>query len=248
VVRLDYVPVNQVYYVRGIPQDVLTITNTSAQIAYAGFTITGDVQGGQTITGMTLTAVLNGVTTATPVVYSANETIGTLATAITAVGSGWSAVANSSYTSWPVTSLQGGLVAQGCASTDDGATLWIYSSDISAHLDHDNGQKTGMLVTGRQGSALALKWGPGGEILFSDNNADVQGKVLVSYNAGYATIPRDIQQAVVHLTKYGLERLASDQTIKSEQAGEYKYDLKEELDFMPLAVKQVVNRYRIVNA
>ena len=80
------------------------------------------------------------------------------------------------------------------------------------------------------------------------NSQNVQGKVLVSYNAGYATIPRDVQQAVVFLAKYGLERLASDQTVKSETAGEYSYDLKDELNFMPTAVKQVVNRYRIVNA
>ena len=248
VVRLDYVPVNQVFYVRSVPEDVLTVQNTSAQIAYAGFATTGDIQGGQTITGVSLSWTTNGTPSSTTVTLSANETLSSLATAINAVGSGWSATTNSSYNSFPVTVLQGGLTAQGCATGDPGATFWAYSETLAgAHLDHDNGQRNGMLVTGEQGARLAMRWGPGGEDMFGFSQ-NTQGKVLVSYNAGFAVIPRDVQQAVAHLTKYGLERLASDQTLKSEKAGEYQYELKEELDFMPKAVKEVANRYRIVNA
>ena len=58
----------------------------------------------------------------------------------------------------------------------------------------------------------AARWGPGGNDLSDDGRGgggDL-GRSRSRHNGGYATTPRDIQQACVELVKQQLNRLGTD--------------------------------------
>ena len=91
--------------------------------------------------------------------------------------------------------------------------------------------------------------GPGGEDLFDDGRGADAGAVLATYNGGYATIPRDIQQACVELVKQQLNRLGTDLILSSETADKYSYQINNQmLDALPPFVRQTLSRHRITNA
>ncbi len=252
-IRLKSPPINQILRIQGSPATVLTITNpsTSVQIARAYFAVTGDVASGQTITGMTLTWVSNGVPSTATITYSANETVSSLASAIGAVGSGWVATTNTVNGAWPVTELQGGLIGQGCTTGDGtgaGATFQVFASDLDyAQWNVDDGQRTGIVWTGRQYNDLTPRWGPGWDDQGSEGA--YTGLVQVTYNGGFATIPPQIQLGCVELVKMQLERMRKDLLFSSEAAGQYSYVISPEMvNALPRNVLTGVAGHKIHNA
>lgn len=251
-VRLNNIPINQIYRVQTQPQTALTVSNNAAQVAYIGWTITGDIASGQTVTGMTATTILNGVQTIQTVVYSANETISSLATAIAALGNGWSAIVDSTLGLWPVTEICNGAIAKGATINDtpgDGATFDIYTANLTdARFHPDDGALTGMVWTGRQYTDVGPRWGPGWQDFTSGINAGT-GKVKVTYNGGFATIPATVQLGTIELVKACLERLKGDLILKTERANNYEYELAYEMiDFLPKNVRGAMALYRVTNA
>lgn len=257
VVRLAQMPVNQVFRVQAVPQVSLTISNTSTsvQTAQAYFAVTGDYTAGQTVTGITLNWTSNGTLTTTTVTYTANETISALATAINAVGSGWSALVTTGatsqgYGSWPVTELTGGYQGQGCLQ-GQGAQFYCYSTDLSDyHFLADDGRATGMLCCSYSGGSVnSPRWGPDWAA-WSDGGFDnqLEGRVKVTYNAGFAIIPGPVQLATAELVIAGLQRLGTDFTLKSEKAKDYSYELAPMIKGMPAHVQEGLSQYRIANA
>src|SRR5262249_40720148 len=154
------VPVNQVLRIQGQPDNALTIQNTSSTVtsAWVNTIITGDYTTGLGITGLSLNWVSNGVLTTQQILYSAlvTPTISALADAITAYGNGFGAIVNTPYSTWPVTSLRGANVSQGCGISDtSGAQLWVYSQDLpNARMIDDQGYATGMLYTTNRGNGF----------------------------------------------------------------------------------------------
>lgn len=253
-VRLFQPPVQIITRVQGQPQLALTINNTSAQTAQAYFAYSGTWQGyataAQTVTGITLTSVSSGVATTTTVSFVSNQTISALATLINAVGSGWVATTNSTYSAWPVTELDGGYVGQGCAI---GAAQPI-GAQFNVLLDLAPGEfsldvrRMGILYVGRQYTGFdAGRWGPGGDSLFSQPGA--YGRVKVSYMGGESVIPQQVQLACAELVKFFLLAAKTDWILKSETAQEYSYTLADKMiAFMPANVMQALSQYRIPRA
>ncbi len=250
-IRLRNPPINQITRVQAQPTPVLTVTNpsTSVQAARCYFTMTGDVTGGQTITGMTLVSVSNGVSTTTPIAYTANETISGLAAAIAAVP-GWLAVADSVLGLWPVTELLEGAIAQGAALPDQGAVFSVLGVDLTGVRFHpDDGQLTGIIWCGQQYQGFGPRWGPGWEEFDDVAQGSSWGIVRVTYNGGFAKIPAQIQLGCVELVKLQIQRLRTDLLLVSETAGQYSYTINPRLILaLPPEVLGGISAYRIHNA
>ena len=250
--RLWQEPIQIVTRVQGNPQQqVLTISNTasSVQTAQAYFSYTG-FDGGyntnaKTATGIVLNWVSNGVASSANPLYASNPTINQMATAINAIGSGWSAQVASGYGSWACTELTGGFVAQGCAENSSptrGAQFNVLSDLTIPKLR----PRSPMLWVGRQysGNQLAQQFGPGGYEMFGGDDEDF-GLVKVTYVAGFPTIPPDVQFQTAQLVKWRIELGIQELLLKAENADDYNYDLATELVHnMPRPVREALGKYK----
>jgi hypothetical protein len=100
-----------------------------------------------------------------------------------------------------------------------------------------------MLYVGTQrgGNITAAQWGPGGQELWGDDGDYQLGEVKVTYQAGFPTIPADVQNATVQLVKYMLELLKQELLLSSESAGDYRYTLSPEMvSAMPKPVWEMI--------
>jgi len=256
IARLDQIPIQQILRVQGPQQLALTISNNSqsVQFAQAYFAYTGTVDGYgsniQTATGITLNWASSGTITNTTVSFTAGETISTLASAINAVGSGWSAVADSSpsgYGNWPVTELDGGYVGQGAALSalpSIGANFYVLSDLSNTVLDDP---WRGFLSVGRQlGNFNASQWGPGGNELWDTPSRTTPQQVKVTFAAGQSTIPQEIQVQCAELTKWKIELSKNEKILASERAADYQYAIaKEMIQNMPKNVQQALAPFTV---
>lgn len=247
-IMVDQLPLNQVKRIQASPCTALTISNSlsGASDAWTYFTFTGDVATGQTCTGLSLNVINNGVQTTSSLLFTASETINALATAINAVGNGWSALADTTYGAWPVTELLGTERPGGALSlTDDGASYDVYGEDLGSDSQVEC-YRTGLVRVGRQYAGIGPKWGP--DWAQFDSPYLRQGRVKVTYNAGYATIPADIQWCVADLTKRLLILAQTDPVIQAESIEQYSTSYRQVLDLMTAAHRQVLSVYRIHHA
>lgn len=250
-IRLLQVPVQQVLRVAASPQTAITVYNnsTSVQSGQVVFAYTGTYDGytatAQVITGLTLNWFSNGTASTATINFSANETCNTLAAAINGVGSGWTAVADSVYGAWPCTQLIGGYTGQE-AVTGQGAILQVYGSGVAVSqgaLD----QRTGSFYVGytASDSANSPRWGPDWAS-FCDSGQSQWSRVLVTYTAGFATIPMPVQFACAELVKFQITRLKTDDLLDSETAADYSYKLNlSMMAAMPPSVRQALAPYRL---
>ena len=250
-VRLPQIPINQVLRVQCNPTQCVTITNssTSVQFAQVLYAYTGDVAAGQVITGLTLNWTSNGTPSTQTLSFTADETISDLAAAITGVGSGWSADADSVLGAWPVTELYQGLIATGAGSGAVGqSVLYVFADDIAGAQFHpDDGQLTGLLFVGRQYPGIGWQWGP--YPMQADWDNATYNVVKVAYNAGFAAIPDIVQFACGELVRVMVQRMRINPYLEREQGGEYSYGLAVQmLRALPEYVLQELAAYRITNA
>ena len=248
-VRLDQIPVNQVLRVQAQPQVAMTISNNGTGItnARAYFAFTGDFASGQTITGITFVSVASGVATTQTITYTPNMVVNDLATAVNSLGNGWLAqTIQSPYGGWPVTELIGLTTAQG-ALQPEGINLQVYGQDLDNAYLIPYGQETGMLYTGLYGVAdpIGPRWGPGWE-QYATLGSSTTGRVKVTYDAGFDTIPPAIQQATAELAKAILQRMITNPYLESETAGQYTYRLALIFyDNIPRPIRQTIQLYRL---
>ncbi len=250
-VRILQPPVQIVLRGQANPQTALTITNSSAQAAQAYFAYTGTWQGygsnAQTVTGITLVSVLSGVATTATVSFVSNQTISALATLINAVGNGWAATVDSTLGQWPVTELDGGYVAQGCAPVATGSTGARFSilQDVSPGLFSLDTRRVGFIrMADQNGNALAERWGPGGYQFFGSYGA-CPNRVKITYIGGDSVIPYQVQKATAELVKAQLAIAKTDPFLESETAQEYSYRLSlKMLMAMPQNVAQDLSPWR----
>ncbi len=249
-IRLKNPPINQILRVQAQPTQAMTVQNpsTSVQNARCYLTVTGDAVAGQTITGLTLVSVSSGVATTTPIIFTANETISSLATAINLV-SGWVAVADPVLGLWPVTEMIEGLIAQGAGNADQGAVFNVYGVDLDGVRFHpDDGQLTGIVWTGQQYGGLGPRWGPDWQ-QFDDVAQASWDACKVTYNGGFAIVPPQIKLGCVELVKLQIQRLKTDMLLITETAGQYSYTINPRLILsLPPEVLGGISAYRIHNA
>jgi hypothetical protein len=248
-VRLWQEPIQIITRVQAI-RLALVISNTVADTAQAYFSFTG-YDGGyginaKTSTGITLNSTIGGVLTNQTILFAVASTIGQLATAISSAGFGWTAQVMAAYSTWGCSELTGGYVAQGCALSDytsEGAEFNVLLDIAKAQLR----PRSPMLWVGRQvgGNVLAGTWGPGGEQMFGDDGRNDLGLVKVTYQAGYSTIPPEIQYQVAQIVKWKLELGVQELLLAAETAAEYDYKLAENMvSNLPKPVRDAAGRWR----
>lgn len=249
-IRLNQPYVNQILAAQDTLETAITITNLSPtiQVANVYFSTSGDVETGQTITGLLLSQAASGISTRIPIVYAANMTVNALATVINLIP-GWQAISDTEFGDWPVTELTGGLISQGAMIGTDGAKLKVYSRYLTdTHFHPDDGQKTGMIWVGRKSSGFGPRWGP---YPFMDDDVSTgdAGLVKMTYDAGFNIIPSVVQHGCVELVKALLIRLTVDPYLASESADAYSYTLADKmLNALPAYVREGLAQYRIHNA
>ncbi len=241
-VRLDERPVMSCR-VRGSYTQAMTITasSTACQIAYAGFSSTGNRDDyTYLVTGLNLVSTASGVTTTTNLLFATYITLSSLVTAINALGSPWHASLDSQLSAWPTTELYGGDTQQG--AIQDGVILYVYDADTS---DYRLDWETGMVWCGQstRSSLDSPRWGPGYQ-QFS-HTQPISSKVLVTYDAGYDTIPQPIQQATAELVKLSIQRFTLDETLRSETAEDYSWTRDNMIGLMTDAIRQSLSGYRL---
>src|SRR5262245_27468818 len=161
---LQHFPLISVDRVAHQPTAVLRVQNTSASVQRATVQVTG--------TGLALTRVAAGVSATDTLTFAVNVTLTALATAINALGNGWSAsLASDEFAnraSADLRALQGALAAK-----DAPADLRIHLLELT---DFNIDSARGLLLR------------PGGW-----RGGSQHWRVI--YTAGYAAVPDDIQEA-----------------------------------------------------
>jgi hypothetical protein len=180
-------PIQSIQSVRYRPVTVFKIQNTDT-------TTNQQARVSVNATGLTLVRVASGVsTTDTSVTFAGNVTLGAMATAVIALGAGWTAQVvgdANDYTKWPSADM---YVANSTGEQQGALTCRGAFAELKMHTN----ELAGFSFAARSGWLLRaipytdpellrpedLVWSPG------INNFRVQ------YTAGYATIPEDIQEA-----------------------------------------------------
>jgi hypothetical protein len=169
---LERPPIVSVERVAFDPTAVLRVENTSATNQRATVQVTAS--------GLTLVRVASGVGSSSSVAFAGNATLTALASAITALGNGWSAsvvdTSDADRASADLRAPQGALSAK-----DVAAELLLHKQEL---YDFSIDAARGVLRRGAGWPGGARYW-------------------RVLYTAGYATVPEDVQEAcaqwVAHL-------------------------------------------------
>ncbi len=147
---------------------------------------------------------VGATTTTTTSTFAANVTTAAMATTINALG-GWTAtVVNSRPSAY--------LIREGVRDAKSTLrTLSVWDDwDGDYTVDYDAG-------------VLNLRRGWGG---FWASDIDTGGKMYIEYTAGYATMPADVQQALLETVVALFKQTSSgtgDTTLTSEKLGDYSY-------------------------
>lgn len=194
--REDYITLNAYPITLGprirAAVQALEISNTDAttnQRATVSLSVTAPA--------ISLTKVVSGTSSTNTLSVSTYTTLSTMAAAIIAVGSGWTATPISGYESFPTADLR---AIQGVVDArNEVATLELFE-------DFSGIQRTD-LDTG-------TVWG-----CFPPGTMNIQSV----YTGGYSAIPDDVVAAVCEVT-LALHRMGTrDATLKSEKLGDYAY-------------------------
>lgn len=245
-VKLDDFPLNSVARVSGGRTTALLIANTATttnQRATAQIAMTGDPEVQLTATGLTLTRVASGVSTANTLAFATYTTLTTLAAAVNALGNGWLATVQNGLGSWASAELVSREGPLGCLSPS-GAYFDVFASDLQL-IDVD--RKAGMVYFSAYGPGPAGTglWGSSG--LGSDADIAWGGfrpQVRVGYNAGYATIPDDIQLACANAVQVMFANQTSDPRFSEVKMGDIDFKLGNNSFQLPESSKVLLAPYR----
>lgn len=190
--RLNQYPVTAIARVATGPTTVLNISNTDTANSRATVQVTSS--------GLTLTRVASGVTTTGTVTFASNVTVQAVATAVSALGGGWTATALEPYTTWAsadLRALQGSLNA----ARSRLAGLVVHVEELSEFRINE---AIGELIV------------PGG---FTRGRQNYR----VLYTAGYSSVPEPIQQAIAELASVVYRGRNINGNLQSESLGQYSY-------------------------
>lgn len=246
--KLSAFPVQSVASVTTGRSSVLTVTNSDPatnQFASVAFTLTGDVEYlDLAYTGLSLSRTASGVTTRTTLSFTSYVTLGALATAINTLGAGWNARIQSSYECYPSASLVG--VREPKNALGNGAVLDLFTTSATRY---DIDRATGILrCHGWGGNGFGAAFGaPSGaswEGAGGDGGSGCSGQYQVTYQAGWATIPENLQQVCAEVVKGIFARLDGDPSLKSETADKYSWTAKDAMTSLPDWATSVLGYYK----
>lgn len=244
---LSYLPVRSVTRCSANWTTALSVWNANAQAqeATVQYTFAGDVEIATTITGLTLNLSLNGVDTSSTITWgSAPYTVANLATAINALGNGWTAAAATSMGGWAASKLWGDLDPKN-ALTPPGTDLGLFATTVTSRADYASGLVYLPLGNAQQGGpGNWWNWPASADIALGQSTYD--GSYRVAYTAGWSMIPGPIQIGCCELVKYTLDRMRTDGGLKSEKAREYQYEIRAAWHAIPEWVREAVYKYLVV--
>jgi hypothetical protein len=213
--RLRQYPIAEITRVATTPLPAISIVNSSGVVNQRATIET-------TPTGIRLTRIASANVTTNDLAYSTYTTLASIASAINALGNGWSAQTLGSFGNWPTTDmkpLQGAVSALGVARSFE-----IYTEDVSPF---DN-------------------WPPGdcGDAMTSTTNAgwrldDETGllyarfprghlNIRIDYTAGYPSIPQAVQEACVQLVCDLYNAGLVNTTVKKATLGNGSFELQDQ--------------------
>lgn len=228
-ILLRQFPVNAIVRLCTNPTAVLTVTNNdtttnqraTVQLATAAVADYRDQP--PPVTGLTLTRWASGSQIAVSVPFASNLTVQAVANAINALGSSWSATVMSGFALWPSIDLR---AVQGAmpALAANAAELLIHVDDLPFTLDAETGEIE--IIDSVVDPFSSIRFGP----YLSTDVDDLQvyggrNGVRCVYDAGWDTIPEDVQQAAVETLADWINTLKANQRLTDEAIGDYSYRL-----------------------
>lgn len=249
-------PVNGVLRARTTPTQVFNVTNTDLntnQQAFVSLTYTGladisDVP--PATTGIKLTTIASGVTSSVSLTFTgSNITFQGLANTINALGNGWSAsITEPKYGLWPTADLRQGIGPSCAIGTFAQQGFWVHTEDVPIQVDQESGLV--VLEEGVDSPWSSPRFGTYLDTGLGD--LDIGGGlngVRISYDAGWDTVPEDIQQATIETVQDMMNVLNIDQRLQSETDGAYSYDLsKIDRYALPPSVLGKIGYYRNIRS
>lgn len=243
-------PVNKVTRLATTPQPVLTVQNVSpsAVRATAGLAATGDPDTGYTVQGIDLNLWSGGSLSSTTVEITAGQTLAQLAQAIRAIGNGWQATvaggdASVAYGQWLATDFLPVVGDQACLFSNGGSaefqlhvldTMGWDVNQLTGEIRYRNQTFDPIFALMNLNSSPALSVFPPGWL-----------NIRIEYNAGYATVPADIQEAVFVTIKSYLYELQTVTKFEMEQQDKFHYTLSQISERgIPDTVKQMLRMRR----
>ena len=226
-IHLHQYPLISVARVAGARTTALTVSNTDAttnQRASIQLVTTGDPEIQLTSTGVTLTRVASAVTTTATLTWAAYPTVTTLAAAINALGGGWLATPTTALASYASADLIAPFAPLGCLAGTPGASLDLFATDLSL-LEID--RPSGTLLIGPQ----SIPFGPSPSFGWpnatpTDSTFGAFGRpVRVTYSAGWATVPEQIQQACLTAVQDSYYDVKITTAFKSKRIGDLSYEV-----------------------
>lgn len=206
VLLLRHYPVASISRISANLSDALSISNADAanSLATVEMVATGPADD-PTYTGIKLTRIASGVTTASSTLaFATYTTLSTLAAAVVNLGSGWSATVGAGLDNFPSAQLWKQAGARG-AIAPGSADFRAFVEDIQAlEVNH---------LTGR---VQLSRW------------ARSDRRVRVQYVAGYATadVPAAIKRATLQTIRYLAGPAGSGQGIVKSSFGDRSYELE----------------------
>lgn len=176
-----------------------------------------------TSTGITLTYVKNAVTTTNTFTWVAYPTVNDLVTAINGAGNNWTATVQGGFGTWATSDIRGTMGAFGARITS--TYLWIHWQELPWYRVQE--------LTGEIYSPMGFARG--------------WGNWRIVYQAGYATFPNDLAQALAELTAATFyARNVNANTQNESLAGGYSYSQVAEKTFdgLSLVAKKTFMAYK----
>lgn len=254
IVNLRQFPVNGILRVRTNPTQVINVTNTSSsnQQATATLTWTGvqDISDiAPVTTGLRLWSISSGVATTVNLLFATYLTFSSLVTAINAVGNGWSAtLADSTYSLWPTADLRQGVGPSVAIGAHSQQGFWVHIDDVPVQIDQEAGIM--QIDAGMNDPWSSPRFGTYLDTGLGDLSigGGLNG-LRVMYDAGWDTVPEDVQQACVETVQDMLNTIKLDQRIKSETDGPAAYTLFDKPWYaLPPSVQGKLGYYRNIRS
>jgi hypothetical protein len=246
-ILLKQYPVNAVLRVATGPRPVLSISNSDTatnQRATVSLATTGSTDVGLVVTGLALTRVASGVAIAPSFAFTTYPTVQALADAINAAGGGWVATPASGYELWATADFKpstSALPALGTVSAD----LIAWTEDVPAEIDLDAGIVR--MQAQDDDPFTSYKFGPYLATDFGDTRITgaLDGVRIIS-DAGFDTVPEDVQQATVLTVKAMLDKPRLDFARAAEKWDGYGYSRADGplVAMIPPEAKDVLGMYR----
>ncbi|HEX4794947.1 MAG TPA: hypothetical protein VH370_14195 [Humisphaera sp.] len=221
--RLRQFPVVQITRVAASPRGALLVQNIDAVTNQRATVET-------TSSGLRLVRVASAVATTLDLLYTDHPTIASTASAINAIGSGWSATIRDGFDRWPTADLR---PLQGAMSVlNDWRDLEIYTESI--------GQLAGLpfMPNGSDEASSAIGW------RLDDETGELYGRlprgwlnIRIDYRAGFATIPQAVQEACVQLAADLYQAGLVNNSLKKATLGASSVELKDSTSTPQLSAK-----------